>query len=161
MKKFLIILYILIFIALSYYVVNLFVDRNQEENNQIEIKTQSETINDIDTDVKPPTIPEEEIESISDEKKDAAYTITRDNCDNECATIESTDKKTYCNQVCGFTVMEHNKSCTELNNLHKDYCLRDEAVANKDLSKCNEITDAGIKDQCINRINEEFIDEIM
>ncbi len=161
MKKLLIILYILIFIALAYYVVNLFMDRNQEKNNQVEIKSQSETINDVNTDVKPPTIYEEEIEDISDEQKDAAYTITRDNCNNECVTIESTDKKTYCNQVCGLTVVEHNKSCSELDNLNRDYCLRDEAVANKDLSKCNEITDTGIKNQCVNRINEEFIDEIM
>jgi len=163
MKKFLIILYILIFVALTYYVINLFIDRNQGSEKQVEIKYQSEVTDNTITDAKPPIIQNEETKEISDEQKqkDAAYTITQEDCADECVIIEDTDKQIYCKQVCGLTTTEQDESCDKLNGLAKDYCLRDEAVVNKELSECNKITDSGVKKQCINRINEDFIDEIM
>lgn len=163
MKKFLIILYIFIFVALAYYVITLFIDRGHSD-----ISTQKE----IGTSIEVPT--EGSIESSTDNlttsdptdaldsaQENAAYTITREDCNNECATMDSADKKTYCKQVCGLTDTISAETCDDLSGLDKDYCLRDKAIEEKGLQKCAEIQDSGIKKQCQNRISEDLIDEIM
>ncbi len=165
MKKFLIILYIFIFVALAYYVITLFINRSHSD-----ISTQEEK--EIGTSIEVPI--EDPIESPTDNlttseptntfdntQENAAYTITREDCNNECATIEDVEKKSYCNQICGFTNTTTTETCDDLSGLDKDYCLKNKAIKDKNLQKCTEIQDSGIKKQCQNRISEDFIDEIM
>jgi cytoskeletal protein RodZ len=166
MKKFLIILYIIIFAALAYYVVTLFIDRDfkKEEstnNHQEQIDTSIEySIDDPTTENTSPN-PEDNLISDTDTNT-SKYSVTRENCDNNCSTITNVDEKDYCKQVCGLTPTQVTpNSCDDLTELNKDYCLRDKAVKKNDLSLCNEIQDDGIKKQCYNRISEDFIDEVM
>ncbi len=152
-----------IFIILAYYVINLFTNRNQ---NNIEIASTKKLEMLDDTNIEPPQsvnidIENDETTEITDEQKDSAYTITREDCTNECTNLTNTSEKAYCNQVCGFTSVPDDQNCDELNNLEKDYCLRDYAIFEKDIKLCSEIQDAGIQKQCKNRISEDIMDEIM
>jgi hypothetical protein len=100
---------------------------------------------------------------------------------NNLKDTENSDL-TYCLQVCGLfyekdesdeninntgnnstennNLEEKNeiKNCEDLTNLEQDYCWRDQAIAEKDFSKCEKIQDANIFQQCKNRIMEDFID---
>jgi hypothetical protein len=165
MKKILILIYILLFAGLLYYTVNLFINRNSNENNSNTIQTETEktitnknipvntTKNSNKNDV------EEETSTITTDN--SAYVITPQDCSSECNNIKNTKKQVYCNQFCGFSITSQSDSCDELSNLDKDYCLRDQAITKNDLTICEQIIDTGINKQCINRINEDFIDEVM
>ena len=136
----------------------------KKNDSSTEIK--SEKIQNISSNITPDTTTDAPGEAEKKENeatiitKDSAYQITKNDCNNNCKNIEPVEKLTYCNQICGLTTL-NKKSCDDLADLNKDYCLRDEAVAKKDLSKCSEIQDGGIEKQCLNRINEDFIDDIM
>jgi len=165
MKKFLIIIYIIIFIALSYYVINLFINRDSKQQTIDDNKVSQIVDTSIDASTEDTyfeEIPEEEITDtiLPSTSTNAAYTITLEDCNNECANITNKDKASYCNQICGFTPSTEN-SCAILNGLDKDYCIRDTAIQEKDLQKCTDVDDKNIQEQCINRINEDFIDEVM
>jgi len=166
MKKILIIIYTLIFIALAYYIINLFANRNQD-NIEITATKKPEILPDTSTELKSSQSVNIDIESdipteLTNKQKDAAYTIVQEDCTNECSRFfADTDEKIYCKQVCGLTSVSDNQDCAKLNNLEKDYCLRDYAIAENNIKLCSKIQDTGIQKQCQNRINENFIDEIM
>ncbi len=108
---------------------------------------------------------EKEDENTEDSEKNtqettAAYTITRTDCDGAC-THYTGDRKEYCINFCGFTAATEGTTCANMTGLQKDYCTRDAAVQDGDITKCGDISDSGIRTQCKNRINEDLIDEIM
>jgi len=167
MKKFLIILYILIFVALAYYVTNLFMDRNQESSKSNNVNSNPKIIESTKSEipVSPKTLPPTETDEITNTitpQIDATYQITRDDCANNCDVTGDTERIDYCKQICGLTpITPQADSCDDLSNLEKDYCLRNEAITENDLTKCQQITDSGVSKQCINRLNEDFIDGVM
>ncbi len=170
MKKLLITIYIIIFATLAYYVVNLFIDRDfkndettTESPTQTDISSDTTNIPTTDTSITENEDLDNSQESDTVTTKTAKYDITRTDCDNNCATIANEDKKEYCLQVCGLSphTETNSDSCEDLTGLNKDYCLRDKAIAEDDIDKCAEIQDGGIEKQCKNRINEDFIDNIM
>ncbi len=168
MKKFLIILYIIIFVALTYYVITLFVDRDFKQkivdNHHVQIKTTTPNTSTTETPkVKNTTSDTAESETDTVSTKTTKYNITHTDCDNKCATITDKDKKEYCLQICGLSSFTQTTSntCEDLSGLNKDYCLRDKAITQNKIDKCKEIQDGGIEKQCLNRISENFIDNIM
>ncbi len=166
MKKFLIILYIIIFVALAYYVVTLFITRdfNKEASNNTPPKTETTSktnVSAVDTSITEDNSSETSKNETTDiPTKTAKYDITRTDCNNNCTIITNKDEKEYCLQACGLS-SSNSKSCEDLIGLKKDYCLRDKAITQNKIDKCQKIQDGGIEKQCINRISENLIDDIM
>ena len=160
MKKFLIILYIIIFVALTYYVVTLFINRDFKQTNTSTDtpKTHVQPPNPVTPDIKKDTPTDKNVENIS---KNAKYEITQKQCNSNCDIIINEDKKNYCLQICGLATPQTNITCDDITGLKKDYCLRDHAIKEKDVDACSDIIDSGITKQCVNRINEDIIDDIM
>lgn len=175
LKKLLLLILLLAVIAVGYYAFTVFRDRESDLlNTDATSQERSPQPNNAPSTAKPPSISEntntqqsdpiEEPKEISDISQEAAYTITSRDCANECTNIEDEDKKTYCKEVCGLTGTpqdDSDRSCDALSGLQKDYCIRDSAVKDSDLSRCTEIRDSGVRTQCQNRIQEDIIDEIM
>ena len=181
MKKILIIIFIVVFAGILYYAFTIFKKRDflekNVENNNLE-KTKKSTLQSQDFSANPSSINSEDSnnekrQNTTDEEKDASeihssenkplYQVTTDDCVSECNNRKENKKEyLYCQQVCGL-VEEDKKydSCDSLNDLDKDYCLRDKAIKEKDIQMCDDIHDGGIQQQCINRIREDVIDEIM
>jgi hypothetical protein len=175
-KLFLLIFFIILALGI-YYVASVFIDRNSGEGEEspvdkakehIEKIIKNESLDQDDDENTPGSVTIEQEEEpvgetqLSDQEESSAYDITREDCDNECTNYENGEKE-YCRNICGLTGTKQDivASCDDLNSLEKDYCIRDNAVQEQDLQKCDEIEDSGIKQQCQNRIQEDIIDEIM
>jgi len=166
MKKIIIIIYLIILTVLLYYAINIFMARKNEnsiDNKTLNKKT-SIIFNQKDATQKTTGEATEETTDNSSASMPTkpAYEITQEDCHQQCAQIIEKAKKKYCQQICGLTISSPNTGdCEKQKELNKDYCLRDQAVKEKDFQKCNLIYDSGIKRQCVNRINEDIIDDIM
>lgn len=175
LKKTLIIIILLTVIAVGYYTFTVFRDRESDLlNTDTPSQEQSPQSNNTPSTAKPPSISEntnvqendstKEPKKISDISQEAAHAITSDDCANECTNIKEKDKQAYCKEVCGLTGTpqdDSDRSCDTLSGLAKDYCIRDKAVKDSDLTRCDEIRDSGVRTQCQNRIQEDIIDQIM
>lgn len=85
--------------------------------------------------------------------------ITTEHCDNGCQAFAMDFKLLeYCQQVCGIAPVKEVSNCDDKNNIEKDYCLKDLAIAKKDFSLCGPINDANVKLTCQNRITEDIIE---
>ncbi len=93
-------------------------------------------------------------------------TVLPFDCDNECANFQKSEELKYCKQVCeipetnpeGEIIQPNATDCTNASGLQKDYCLKDSAIKNKDYKACDQISDAGVKKTCKNRITEDIIE---
>ncbi len=88
--------------------------------------------------------------------------ISRSDCDSQCKNfIDSTELK-YCQQICGLTPIKKNaeekKGCDALSDLDKDYCLKDLAIAKKDIEICKQIDDTNVLKTCKNRIAQDLLE---
>lgn len=176
LKKVLIILYICIIGAIIYFAVDFFAirkdadlndstdrakERTEKISEQDNEKERSEKNNESKEENKINDSDDSENNNPSITQENAAYDITQADCKNDCKDYDN-DEKDYCRNICGLTgSITEEKSCDGLSGLQKDYCIKDNAIQNKDLDMCKEIADGGLYDQCINRLTEEFIDQIM
>ncbi len=108
-------------------------------------------------------MPEEEAPDLADEdlagEGDEFLQISKQDCDNGCKEYTEKEDLDYCKQVCGLSAInEKADGCDALEDLEKDYCLKDLAVSKKDLKICDEIEDSGIKKTCKNRVTEDILD---
>jgi len=88
--------------------------------------------------------------------------ITSEDCDENCEQFENEEDIKYCREVCGLEVTDENSQnnkCDDLQNLEKDYCWKNEAVANQDFEICRKIKDKKIKETCENRITEDLLEK--
>ncbi len=187
LKKILIFVYIIAFCAIGYFLFHIFFDRyeqiaEEEENiESVESKTDEDTTTqnnssaskDTKTATKNNDSEDEDEDDTENEtlydtvtEDDAAYTISTDDCDNNCADIDDDDEEAYCFQVCGLNGQNQDSDtlstdCDTYDDLEKDYCIRNQAVAQTDISMCNSISDSGVRTQCKRRIQEDIMDEIM
>jgi len=168
-SKIFLLLYIAIFSALVYYAFPIIQERyfpsapkaTQESNSPTEnIQTTDMTPNQFDSTPETPTsLPPDE----TPEKIDTSLTkVTQKDCDNNCKNFDIADEKKYCQEFCGLnapakTTMP-SSDCEKLEDLEKDYCLKDLAVKKSDLKICTSIEDTSIKKSCQNRINEDLLD---
>ncbi len=156
MKKLLIIIYIIIFVALAYYVMNLFIDRNENITQPQEIKidtpqhTKNTTKNDQVTDIN------ETNEDTHEKIKKQEYEITRDDCFDDCTNVND-NVQDYCKEVCGLSEQRYTNGCDVKNGIEKDYCWKDSAIKNSDYSICEKISDNNIYETCKTRITEDII----
>ncbi len=84
-------------------------------------------------------------------------------CLGNCEEFINESEVKYCKQVCGLiqvdlTVKE--TDCQTKEGLKKDYCLRDLAIKNSSFEDCEKIIDQKLQDQCVNRVREDFVDNL-
>lgn len=97
--------------------------------------------------------------------------IEPSDCDNECSRFTSQSDLNYCRQICNIPLSNQPDSnqnsvsqpasgdCQSKTGLDKDYCLRDQAIANKNFDDCDQIADAGIKKTCQDRITQDILEQ--
>ena len=116
-------------------------------------------------------------------KEAPKISVTPADCDDQCSKFKKDNELEYCEQVCGIsdlydypdetnsnasqtdkknnTTNEENSSpgCEQQQGIEKDYCLKDQAIAEEDFKMCEEIKDENIKKTCKNRITESLLEE--
>jgi hypothetical protein len=104
---------------------------------------------------------EGESESVTSENTDY-INISRSDCDNNCQDFTDPDDLKYCQQVCGLTEIKKDVTektgCDALQDLEKDYCLKDLAITKKDISLCAKISDTNVLKTCKNRIAQDLLE---
>jgi len=87
--------------------------------------------------------------------------VTTGDCANQCRDYKNDEEDfKYCQNFCGLDASKKSTDgCDQLEDLEKDYCWKDLAVAKKDLPVCDKIIDSGIKKTCRNRVAEDLLDE--
>lgn len=186
MRKFLLPIFILLFIGLSSYGYSLFRDHNQspadtnlaspEQQDQAEQSSQTDSSQvdvienskenlgedptaDSESDGDEILPPDEDAQIIVEDNN--YLDISKDACRNECKDYKNSKDNKYCKKVCGLLTTDkyitETKSCDELNGLEKDYCIRDLAFNNQDLKQCSQISDTSIRKTCQDIIGQELI----
>lgn len=114
------------------------------------------------SDTAPQTPPDNSVtEPTAPAPASAHIHVTPPDCARECATYRHDEREfTYCKNVCGIADDVSSSNCDTLSGLKKDYCLKNRAVAAKDLSACDAIRDGGIKQACRNRLQEDFVENL-
>jgi hypothetical protein len=153
-------IFILALAVLAYFAFPIIKERYlNDATKTIEIGPKAENIPEIENGVanQDTTPTNEPIKNI-----DATGTlpnISAKDCDNECQNFKNNAKNlTYCQEVCGFSLVKNDSDCVSKTNLEKDYCLKNLGIAKKDFKICDQIQDAGIKKTCQNRITEDIIE---
>lgn len=87
--------------------------------------------------------------------------ITPQHCNDNCQAF-SIDLKLfeYCEQACGISPIKNVSNCDDKKGIQKDYCLKDLAINKKDVSQCDKVSDANIKQSCKNRIAQDAIENL-
>ena len=83
-------------------------------------------------------------------------------CSNECTQYQNDQEKyDYCRSVCGFTVENGVLKPPVSTNpeLSNDYQLRESAVSEKNIKKCQEIKDTNIRNTCQARVTEDLFEK--
>lgn len=88
--------------------------------------------------------------------------IMPEDCTKECAPFPvNSDPYIYCRSVCGLPLSSPDTSTeTKATDpaLSKAIQQKDEAIKNRDLSQCNEITDANLRKACQVRVTEDLLE---
>lgn len=87
--------------------------------------------------------------------------VTQEDCAEECRAFAEGEKKSYCRSYCGLSASEGQApgpsgNCEDKKNIERDRCIKDEAVRNQDLSRCDDIYDQGLKKSCQARVTEDY-----
>lgn len=92
-------------------------------------------------------------------------------CDNGCSRFTNQSDLNYCQQICNIPSPGQSGSnqnaasqpasgdCQNQIGLDKDYCLRDLGISKKDFSICDQISDAGVKKACQDRITQDILEQ--
>lgn len=144
---------------------------SKETKQDAQIQKELETANDLKpgdtlpsgdevTDINGETTGEEEIsdDELDPNEEDAFLDIFTSDCDNNCSEFTETEDIKYCKEYCGLTPAKTETNCDSLQDLEKDYCIKQEAVKKKDIAMCEKIEDSGIMKSCRNRVAEDIVD---
>ncbi|HBI16575.1 MAG: hypothetical protein UR60_C0003G0003 [Candidatus Moranbacteria bacterium GW2011_GWF2_34_56] len=104
---------------------------------------------------------EDDSETLPDEQpvdEDVFIEIDQEDCEGGCEQFEDADDKKYCMEYCGIksdtTVTD---DCEKLEDLEKDYCWKNKAIAEKNFNFCKNIFDKKIQESCKTRLTEELL----
>lgn len=93
----------------------------------------------------------------------SSYEITQEDCVSECEMYGTDPEKLrYCKSVCGLAATEGQEDpvapgCASGSALERDMCIKNEAVRDKNLSRCEDIQDGNLKKSCQARVTEEYL----
>ncbi len=119
------------------------------------------THNDLDPQSIVEQEPQDTVPPATTSPSTAYINITPPDCARECEPYKHDAKELrYCRNACGLSSSDSITHCDAHNGLPKDYCLKDRAIAQKDITICDEIDDGGIKKTCITRLQQEFIESL-
>lgn len=115
----------------------------------------------------------DEEEPIGEPEEETSFLdISSADCAKRCAGYDGDDFE-YCQEVCGLSSDDpgyHDENddqsmddkasdgCDGKSGLALDYCRKDAAVANGDLSACTDISDPGIRKACRDRIAQDLME---
>jgi hypothetical protein len=165
-------IFILILLALSVYGFLFFKDRDSSPtiNRDSNPAQTSEPTQNTQTSADPGITDNSAVDSIVDSEEvtdentpienNNFLDISKTDCSNLCKDFTDFEDLKYCQQICGITPIKKDvtekKGCDALNDLEKDYCLKDLAIVSNDLSICQSIDDSNVKKTCRNRIAENL-----
>lgn len=174
-KKIIIISLLIAVVGISYFAFSVFTEREQD------LITPHEEESDVNStsplNAPPPNIQKDEslenatdIKDLSGEQTDNSVTndpentfyinVTPPDCMRECEPYQYDPKELeYCKNVCGLSSPD-TRNCDILSGLEKDYCIKDTAIEEKDMTMCDDIEDAKIKETCKNRIQEDILENM-
>lgn len=164
MKIFLIILSAIIVLIIGYFIVNIFLDRQDALKD-------TPTLSDTSTEIyaEDPLATDDTVTSVNDSNEDEAITeeeqkpikvtITREDCTAQCDGFLA-DELTYCNEVCGLVIPPDSTDgdCANDDAMLEDYCWKNKAIDKTDFSYCEKIKDGNVFEACKNRITEDIVD---
>lgn len=120
---------------------------------------------DDESDLTEQQLAEDDSDDDMDVVDDEFLEITAEDCSGQCNTYIDSEDVSYCKQVCGLVDRKNPQKedvseglCDKLSSLEKDYCLKDLAVAEKDLEICEKIIDINISKTCSNRVWEDLLE---
>lgn len=89
-----------------------------------------------------------------------AFYVTSEECNKECTSFtKDTEGWRYCANVCGIIRENHDTSiCDDKVALSRDYCLMQKSRNEKDIDSCDQISDKGIREKCIQQTKEQILD---
>ncbi|HMN19539.1 MAG TPA: hypothetical protein PKA31_03015, partial [Candidatus Moranbacteria bacterium] len=126
-----------------------------------EMALPSENASEADTDeelASEESSDEEEAAKLEDE----FLQITPADCAKNCSGFTESEDQEYCRQRCGLipsgATTDSETACARLEDLPRDYCLKDLAISKKDSELCKDIEDKGIQKTCRNRFIEDMLD---
>lgn len=104
---------------------------------------------------------EDDSETLPDEQpvdEDIFIEIDQEDCEEGCEQFEDADDKKYCSEYCGIkTDSEVVDDCEKQEDLERDYCWKNKAIAEKNFKFCDKIEDKKIKESCKTRLTEDII----
>ncbi len=180
-KKIFIILFIIIFCLAIYYPVNFFLKQksgtgdttNDEkysgkeldlnQSNQLTPQKSSENnqLTEEDNIIENLLNNETPISQTENSSENLSFfiNITPPDCIRECEPYKyNAEELQYCQNICGLSPVVTKENCEKLEGLEKDYCIKNNAIIDKDLKQCNEIIDIKLKESCQKRVQEDFIE---
>lgn len=89
--------------------------------------------------------------------EDIFIEIEPEDCEDNCSQFEDVEDKKYCLNYCGLGEVMITYQCEDLVDLEKDYCYKDQALAEKNYDFCKKIVDKRLMEACQNRLTEELI----
>ncbi|KKP98023.1 MAG: hypothetical protein US25_C0060G0001 [Candidatus Moranbacteria bacterium GW2011_GWE1_36_7] len=171
-------LFIVLFFGLSFFGFNLFRERNaatQTENEEIpnDEQTMEEELDAIADDstslADEDFVDNSAVDSSDDPEKESVeieknnfLDVSKNDCENKCKDFTDPDDLKYCQQICGLAAtkkdVQEKSGCDLMQDLEKDYCLKDLAITKKDASICAQINDTNILKTCKNRIAQDMLE---
>lgn len=106
-------------------------------------ETDEETADDADADLA--------------DDSEAFLNVLPSDCEDGCQDFTEPDDIQYCREFCGLNKKKAT-GCETLEDLDRDYCIKAEAIEKKDIKKCDDIEDSGIRRACKDRIAEDIAD---
>jgi len=180
MKKIILLIFVLIGIAVAGYFFwqNRYDYFFQEEGggqNEKEEKLQEELTTEKESGLKNEFDAEEETETRENSEKNNQEEsenvpfspqkdfTPEDYCSKNCEEYQSNQKEyEYCREICGFNDWQiedekvKEEECDSKEGQARDFCFRQKAIVEKNMSFCEKIKDAKIKESCQNRVIEEI-----
>lgn len=168
-------IFVILFLSASTYGFMAFRERNSDsKDTEKKTSAEQEASNDLpseqnsvaDDTTENSAVDADTSEEMVDENAPVENTnylnISRTDCDNQCKDFtESADLK-YCQEICGAPAIKkevkEKSECEGLEDLEKDYCLKDLAITKQDISICLEIEDTNVLKTCKNRIAQDLLE---
>lgn len=101
------------------------------------------------------------LDSNGDEKTNY-LDVSKSDCNDDCKSFSDPDDLKYCREICGIDAdkkdSKNTNGCDALEDLEKDYCLKDLAISKNDIGICTKIEDSNIEKTCKNRIAQDLIE---
>ena len=165
MKKFWISIFVILAILLIGGGLFLLFSYREKENARIQVLEQGTSPEVFSQESEEDDIFDDEQQlplEATQESGSAYMDITPADCANECEMYTGdTEKLSYCKSVCGLSlesgVASSGGDCNEKTGISRDMCIKDEAVKEQSLPRCDDIVDKNIQRSCQNRVAEDFL----